>query len=126
MNRKQKVYKTAFLIIFSLKKRFAFVHFCMFVGQLIISKVFLGRSAAVKEGLPIDCDHYPKANSVYHSTSSKEQKHIAQTAPGELECVNPSEKNVFRVVVIKAVMCVCACVFLLIRHAVSLQPAGQL
>uniref|UniRef100_A0A8C2F5S7 Leucine rich repeat containing 9 n=1 Tax=Cyprinus carpio TaxID=7962 RepID=A0A8C2F5S7_CYPCA len=73
MNRKQKVYKTAFLIIFSLKKRFAFVHFCMFVGQLIISKVFLGRSAAVKEGLPIDCDHYPKANSVYHSTSSKEQ-----------------------------------------------------
>uniref|UniRef100_A0A8C2F6D9 Leucine rich repeat containing 9 n=1 Tax=Cyprinus carpio TaxID=7962 RepID=A0A8C2F6D9_CYPCA len=42
-------------------------------GQLIISKVFLGRSAAVKEGLPIDCDHYPKANSVYHSTSSKEQ-----------------------------------------------------
>uniref|UniRef100_A0A8C2F4X0 Leucine rich repeat containing 9 n=1 Tax=Cyprinus carpio TaxID=7962 RepID=A0A8C2F4X0_CYPCA len=53
-------------------------------GQLIISKVFLGRSAAVKEGLPIDCDHYPKANSVYHSTSSKEQKHIAQTAPDML------------------------------------------
>ncbi|KTG39503.1 hypothetical protein cypCar_00002327 [Cyprinus carpio] len=54
------------------------------IRQLIISKVFLGRSAAVKEGLPIDCDHYPKANSVYHSTSSKEQKHIAQTAPDML------------------------------------------
>uniref|UniRef100_A0A673J9S6 Leucine rich repeat containing 9 n=1 Tax=Sinocyclocheilus rhinocerous TaxID=307959 RepID=A0A673J9S6_9TELE len=50
-------------------------------GQLIISKVFLGRSAAAKEGLLIDCDHYPKANSVYLSTCSKEQKHTAQTAP---------------------------------------------
>ncbi|XP_039527778.1 leucine-rich repeat-containing protein 9 isoform X3 [Pimephales promelas] len=48
-------------------------------GQLIISKVFLGRSAAVKEGLPIDCDHYPKANSVYLSISSKQQKQTAQT-----------------------------------------------
>jgi len=65
------------------KRVFAFVNFCMFVGQLIISKVFLGRSAAVKEGLPIDCDHYPKENSVYLSTCSKEQKHTAQTAPGE-------------------------------------------
>jgi len=64
----------------------------MFVGQLIISKVFLGRSAAVKEGLPIDCDHYPKANSVYLSISSKQQKQTAQT--GELECVYPSEKSV--------------------------------
>ncbi|KAK7148433.1 hypothetical protein R3I93_012688 [Phoxinus phoxinus] len=48
-------------------------------GQLIISKVFLGRSAALKEGLPIDCDHYPKANSVYLSISSKQQKQTAQT-----------------------------------------------
>ncbi|XP_067277190.1 leucine-rich repeat-containing protein 9 isoform X1 [Pseudorasbora parva] len=48
-------------------------------GQLIISKVFLGRSAAVKEGLPIDCDHYPKANSVYLSTSSKQQTQTALT-----------------------------------------------
>ncbi|XP_050982867.1 leucine-rich repeat-containing protein 9 [Labeo rohita] len=53
-------------------------------GQLIISKVFLGRSAAAKEGLPIDCDHYPKANSVYLSTCSKEQEHTAQTAPDTL------------------------------------------
>uniref|UniRef100_A0A672RG25 Leucine rich repeat containing 9 n=1 Tax=Sinocyclocheilus grahami TaxID=75366 RepID=A0A672RG25_SINGR len=50
-------------------------------GQLIISKVFLGRSAAAKEGLLIDCDHYPKANSVYLSTCSKGQKLTAQTAP---------------------------------------------
>lgn len=99
---------------------FAFVHVYMFVGQLIISKVFLGRSAAVKEGLPIDCDHYPKANSVYLSISSKQQKQTAQT--GELECVCPSEKRVFRAAVIKAAMCV----FLFIRHAVSLQPAKQL
>jgi len=91
----------------------------MFVGQLIISKVFLGRSAAVKEGLPIDCDHYPKANSVYLSISSKQQKQTAQT--GELECVYPSEKSVFRKAVTKAAMCV----FLFIRHAVSLQPARQ-
>ncbi|XP_073775247.1 leucine-rich repeat-containing protein 9 isoform X2 [Danio rerio] len=53
-------------------------------GQLIISKVFLGRSVAVKDGLPIDCDHYPKANSVYLSTSSKQQSHTAQTTPDML------------------------------------------
>lgn len=74
---------------------FAFMHVCMFVGQLIISKVFLGRSAAVKEGRPIDCHHYPKANSVYLSTSSKQQNQTAQT--GELECVYSSEKSVFSV-----------------------------
>ncbi|ROL49635.1 Leucine-rich repeat-containing protein 9 [Anabarilius grahami] len=48
-------------------------------GQLIISKVFLGLSAAVKEGRPIDCHHYPKANSVYLSTSSKQQNQTVQT-----------------------------------------------
>ncbi len=89
------------------KRVFAFVNFCMFVGQLIISKVFLGRSAAVKEGLPIDCDHYPKENSVYLSTCSKEQKHTAQTAPGEWSREwEPIRENVFRAVVIKAVICV--------------------
>ncbi|XP_056616186.1 leucine-rich repeat-containing protein 9 isoform X3 [Triplophysa dalaica] len=48
-------------------------------GQLIISKVFLGRNAGVKEGVPIDCKYYPKANSVYLSTDSKQ--HTALTAP---------------------------------------------
>ncbi|XP_057198998.1 leucine-rich repeat-containing protein 9 isoform X1 [Triplophysa rosa] len=48
-------------------------------GQLIISKVFLGRNAAVKEEVPIDCKYYPRANSVYLSTNSKQ--HTALTAP---------------------------------------------
>lgn len=62
--------------------------FCLifvFVGQLIISKVFLGRSATIKEGVPIDYKHYPRANSVYLSTNS--EQHTALTAPGEYECV---------------------------------------
>ncbi|TRY55271.1 hypothetical protein DNTS_015750, partial [Danionella cerebrum] len=50
-------------------------------GVLIISKVFLGRSVAVKEGFAIDSVHYPKANSVYFSTSSKQHKNAAPTAP---------------------------------------------
>lgn len=57
----------------------------VFVDQLIISKVFLGRSATVKEGVPIDCKYYPRANSVFLSTNSKQ--HTALTAPGEFECV---------------------------------------
>ncbi|XP_051504244.1 leucine-rich repeat-containing protein 9 [Myxocyprinus asiaticus] len=53
-------------------------------GQLIISKVFLGRSASLKEGVPIDCDHYHKANSVYLSISSKQHTPTTQTDPDML------------------------------------------
>ncbi|XP_055025567.2 leucine-rich repeat-containing protein 9 isoform X2 [Misgurnus anguillicaudatus] len=48
-------------------------------GQLIISKVFLGRSTAVKEGVPIHCDLYPKVHSVYLSFDLKQQTEL--TAP---------------------------------------------
>lgn len=72
---------------------FVQVFIFVFIGQLIISKVFLGRNAAVKEGVPIDCKYYPKANSVYLSTDSKQ--HTALTAPGEFEYLygNHSEQR---------------------------------
>ncbi|XP_063080259.1 leucine-rich repeat-containing protein 9 [Engraulis encrasicolus] len=54
-------------------------------GQLILSKVFLGRSMALKEGLPVDPSHYPKAHSV--RSNNQNQQNIYKTAPkGEMQC----------------------------------------
>ncbi|XP_062851756.1 leucine-rich repeat-containing protein 9 isoform X2 [Trichomycterus rosablanca] len=41
-------------------------------GQLIISKVFLGRSVPMKNGVPVDSAFYPKAHSVYHKPITKQ------------------------------------------------------
>ncbi|XP_035387169.1 leucine-rich repeat-containing protein 9 isoform X2 [Electrophorus electricus] len=38
-------------------------------GQLIVSKVFLGPSVPVKDGVPVDPDLYPKVHSVYQKAS---------------------------------------------------------
>uniref|UniRef100_A0A4W4EER2 Leucine rich repeat containing 9 n=1 Tax=Electrophorus electricus TaxID=8005 RepID=A0A4W4EER2_ELEEL len=41
-------------------------------GQLIVSKVFLGPSVPVKDGVPVDPDLYPKVHSVYQKASGKQ------------------------------------------------------
>lgn len=41
------------------------------VGQVIISKVFVGQSVPVLVGFPVSQNHYPKAYSVYQNVETK-------------------------------------------------------
>lgn len=41
------------------------------VGQVIISKVFLGQSVPALVGIPVIQNHYPKAYSVYQNVETK-------------------------------------------------------
>uniref|UniRef100_A0A3Q3QI70 Leucine rich repeat containing 9 n=1 Tax=Monopterus albus TaxID=43700 RepID=A0A3Q3QI70_MONAL len=56
------------------------LHQCLLpVGQVIISKVFVGHSMPIREGEPVDRTGYPRTYSVYRSVDSK---HItAHTGP---------------------------------------------
>lgn len=44
----------------------------LFQGQLIVSKVFLGRSFPIHEGDSVDALNYPKAHSVYRNVSPEQ------------------------------------------------------
>ncbi|XP_041928695.1 leucine-rich repeat-containing protein 9 [Alosa sapidissima] len=54
-------------------------------GQLIISKVFLGRSVALKEGVPVDPTNYPKAHSI-RSVSQNHQSSYKTAPAAEIQC----------------------------------------
>ncbi|KAF5890679.1 leucine-rich repeat-containing protein 9-like, partial [Clarias magur] len=64
-------------------------------GQLIISKVFPGHSVPLRDGVPLDAEFYPKANSVYHRASDKKQKtNTAERSSPELQrCCDCSQRQ---------------------------------
>ncbi|XP_042565653.1 leucine-rich repeat-containing protein 9 [Clupea harengus] len=56
-------------------------------GQLIISKVFLGRSVALKEGVPVHPAHYPKAHSVRSINQNHQSTYKTGPSAGVCVCV---------------------------------------
>ncbi|XP_053357223.1 leucine-rich repeat-containing protein 9 [Clarias gariepinus] len=52
-------------------------------GQLIISKAFPGHSVPLRDGVPLDAEFYPKANSVYRRASGKQHGNTKQGKTGE-------------------------------------------
>ncbi|CAG10553.1 unnamed protein product [Tetraodon nigroviridis] len=51
------------------------------VGQVIISKVFVGQSVPVLAGIPVSRSHYPKAYSVYQNVESKLESGRSEERP---------------------------------------------
>lgn len=54
----------------------------MLVGQVNVSKVFVGRSMPIRDGEPVDRSNYPGVYSVYRSV---ETKHRSAMSEGELK-----------------------------------------
>ncbi|KAM4625879.1 leucine-rich repeat-containing protein 9 [Polymixia lowei] len=61
-------------------------------GQIIVSKVFLGRSFPVREGEPVDISNYPTAHSVYrnvnteHGTNKSRERPCSSKTHSGCEC----------------------------------------
>ncbi|XP_074516923.1 leucine-rich repeat-containing protein 9 isoform X1 [Sebastes fasciatus] len=50
-------------------------------GQIIVSKVFVGQSAPIQEGDPLDRSRYPRVLSVFHNVDLKHRTTISEERP---------------------------------------------
>lgn len=65
--------------------------FLLPVGQIIVSKVFVGHSMPVKEGEPVDRSSYPKMYSVYRNVDTKDRTAMSQ---GTVCCISNGMKTI--------------------------------
>ncbi|KAJ8341293.1 hypothetical protein SKAU_G00335840 [Synaphobranchus kaupii] len=55
-------------------------------GQILVAKVFLGRSASVREGTEVDPDKYSKVHSLYRNTKKELERLCSATYHNSCEC----------------------------------------
>ncbi|KAJ8411732.1 hypothetical protein AAFF_G00153700 [Aldrovandia affinis] len=57
-------------------------------GQILVAKVFLGRSVAVREGVEVDPDNYTKVHSVYRNAKKEPERLCASKLHSNCNCIH--------------------------------------
>uniref|UniRef100_A0A8C2ZFG9 Leucine rich repeat containing 9 n=1 Tax=Cyclopterus lumpus TaxID=8103 RepID=A0A8C2ZFG9_CYCLU len=66
--------RQATVVVFYFLKYYCFLP----IGQVIVSKVFVGHSMPIREGDPLDRSRYPRAYSVYRNVDTKHRTAISE------------------------------------------------